>query len=176
VTFTARPHSNLQISVGPTLSRSHDHTQYVTAFSDSAAAATFGSRYVFADLEQRSFELDTRADWTLTSRLSFQLYLQPFIASGDFHDYHSLVAARTRDYTPFVYTAADPDFNFRSVRGSAVLRWEFRPGSALYVAWNENRAGLAPLGDFRLGRDLRAIPTSPSHDVFLVKFSYWLPL
>ncbi|HKS25167.1 MAG TPA: DUF5916 domain-containing protein [Thermoanaerobaculia bacterium] len=176
VTFTARPHSNMQISVGPTLSRSHDHTQYVTAFTDSAAAATFGTRYVFADLEQRSFELGTRADWTLTSRLSFQLYLQPFIASGDFHDYHSLVAARTRDYTPFVYTAADPDFNFRSVRGSAVLRWEFRPGSALYVAWNENRAGLAPLGDFRLGRDLRAIPTSPSHDVFLVKFSYWLPL
>jgi hypothetical protein len=176
ITFTARPRSNLQLSVAPTLSRSHDHTQYVTAFADPAAAATFGTRYVFADLEQRSFELGTRADWTLTSRLSFQLYLQPFIASGDFHDYHSLVAARTRDYEPFVYTAPDPDFNFRSVRGSAVLRWEFRPGSALYVAWNENRAGLAPVGDFRLGRDLRAIPTSPSHDVFLVKFSYWLPL
>ncbi|HEY6140388.1 MAG TPA: DUF5916 domain-containing protein [Thermoanaerobaculia bacterium] len=176
ITFTARPRSNLQLSVSPTLSRSHDHTQYVTAFADPAAAATFGARYVFADLEQRSFELGTRADWTLTSRLSFQLYLQPFIASGDFHDYHSLVAARTRDYEPFVYAAPDPDFNFRSVRGSAVLRWEFRPGSALYVAWNENRAGLAPVGDFRLGRDLRAIPTAPSHDVFLVKFSYWLPL
>ena len=176
ITFTARPRSNLQLSVSPTLSRSHDHTQYVTAFADPAAAATFGARYVFADLEQRSFELGTRADWTLTSRLSFQLYLQPFIASGDFHDYHSLVAARTRDYEPFVYPAPDPDFNFRSVRGSAVLRWEFRPGSALYVAWNENRAGLAPVGDFRLGRDLRAIPTAPSHDVFLVKFSYWLPL
>lgn len=176
ITFTARPRSNIQLSVAPTLSRSHDHTQYVTAFADPAAAATFGTRYVFADLEQRSFELGTRVDWTLTSRLSFQLYLQPFIASGDFHDYHSLVAARTRDYEPFVYTAPDPDFNFRSVRGSAVLRWEFRPGSALYVAWNENRAGLAPVGDFRLGRDLRAIPTAPSHDVFLVKFSYWLPL
>jgi Domain of unknown function (DUF5916)/Carbohydrate family 9 binding domain-like len=176
ITFTARPRSNLQLSVGPSLTRSHDHTQYVTAFADSAAAATFGTRYVFADLEQRSFELGTRADWTLTSRLSFQLYLQPFIASGDFHDYHSLAAARTRDYEPFAYPAPDPDFNFRSVRGSAVLRWEFRPGSALYVAWNENRAGIAPFGDFRLRRDLRAIPTAPSHDVFLVKLSYWLPL
>ena len=119
--------------------------------------------------------LGTRADWTLTSRLSFQLYLQPFIASGDYHDFRALAAARTRDYTP---TAApsNPNFNFRSVRGSAVARWEFRPGSALYVAWNENRAGTAPIGDFRFGRDMRAISGAPSHDVFLVKVSYWLPL
>jgi Domain of unknown function (DUF5916)/Carbohydrate family 9 binding domain-like len=174
--ITARPRSNLQISAGPSLTRLHDHTQYVTAIADPAATATYGKRYVFADLEQRTFALETRVDWTLTSRLSFQLYLQPFIASGDFHDYHALAAARTRDYTPFAWSAPDPDFNFRSVRGSAVARWEFRPGSALYVVWNENRANVAPFGDFRLRRDLRAIPTAPSHDVFLIKFSYWLPL
>jgi hypothetical protein len=173
---TARPSTNLQISTGPSLTRSHDHTQYVTAFSDPTATGTFGRRYVFADLEQRSFELGTRIDWTLTSRLSFQLYLQPFVASGDYHDYHALAAARTRDFTPYPAIGADPDFNFRSVRGSAVVRWEFRPGSALYVAWNENRATTVPFGDFRLRRDLRAIPTAPSHDVFLVKISYWLPL
>jgi hypothetical protein len=174
--LTARPRSNLQLSAGPSVTRQHDHTQYVTALADPSATLTYGQRYVFADLEQRTFALETRADWTLTSRLSFQLYLQPFIASGDYHDYHALAAARTRDYTPYAWTGSDPDFNFRSVRGSAVLRWEFRPGSALYVAWNENRADVAPFGDFRLRRDLRAIPTAPSHDVFLVKFSYWLPL
>jgi len=176
--IAARPRSNLQVSAGPSLTRLHDHTQYVTAISDptATATATYGKRYVFADLEQRTFALETRVDWTLTSRLSFQLYLQPFIASGDFHDYHALAAARTRDYTPFAWAAPDPDFNFRSVRGSAVARWEFRPGSALYVVWNENRADVAPFGDFRLRRDLRAIPTAPSHDVFLIKFSYWLPL
>lgn len=174
--LTARPRSNVQLSAGPSLTRQHDHTQYVTAIVDPSATATYGARYVFADLEQRTFALETRADWTLTSRLSFQLYLQPFIASGDFHDYHALAAARTRDYAPFAYGGADPDFNFRSVRGNAVVRWEFRPGSALYVVWNENRADVAPLGDFRLRRDLRAIPGAPSHDVFLIKFSYWLPL
>ncbi len=77
---------------------------------------------------------------------------------------------------PHAATFADPDFNFRSVRGSAVVRWEFRPGSALYVVWNENRAATEPIGDFRFRRDLRAIPTAPSHDVFLVKVSYWLPI
>lgn len=174
--LNARPAPNLLLSLEPSFSRSHDAHAYVDDFDDPAAAATYGRRYVFANLEQRSFELGTRADWTLTPRLSFQLYLQPFIAAGDYHDYHSLAAARTRDYVPLAYTARNPDFNFRSVRGSAVARWEFRPGSALYVVWNENRAQEIERGDFRLNRDLRAISTAPSHDVFLVKVSYWLPM
>jgi hypothetical protein len=174
--LTARPATNLTLSVEPSLARSHDATAYVTAFDDAAATATYGRRYVFGELEQRSFELGTRADWTLTPRLSFQLYLQPFIAAGHYHSYRSLAAARTRDYTKFTGNVGDPDFNFRSVRGSAVVRWEFRPGSALYVVWNENRAAVAPIGDFSFNRDLRAISTAPSHDVLLVKLSYWLPL
>lgn len=173
--LNARPATNLLLQIEPEFSRSHDHTQYVTAYDDAAAASTYGRRYVFADLEQHSFEISTRADWTLTPQLSFQLYMQPFIAAGDYHDYHALAAARTRDFVS-VTQSGDPDFNFRSVRGSVVVRWEFRPGSALYVAWNENRTGTVPIGNFRLGRDLRAIPRSPSHDVFLVKISYWLPL
>ncbi|HWW61892.1 MAG TPA: DUF5916 domain-containing protein [Thermoanaerobaculia bacterium] len=167
VTLHARPRPNLEMSVSPYLNRSHDFTGYVT---------TQGTRYVFANLEQRSFELGTRVDWTLSSRLSFQLYMQPFVASGDYHDYHELARARTADYVPVAAPFSDPDFNFRSVRGSAVMRWEFRPGSALYVVWNENRADVAGVGDFQFGRDLRAIPTAPSHDVFLIKFSYWLPM
>ncbi|HKR63280.1 MAG TPA: DUF5916 domain-containing protein [Thermoanaerobaculia bacterium] len=176
VSLNLRPSSNLMLSVSPYYSRSHDFTQYVTARVDPAATETYGKRYVFANLEQRSFELGTRVDWTLSAHLSFQLYMQPFVASGDYHDYHSLARARTADYVPYTGTIADPDFNFRSVRGSAVVRWEFRPGSALYVVWNENRADVAPIGDFRFSRDLRAIPDAPSHDVFLVKVSYWLPL
>jgi hypothetical protein len=176
LSLNARPASNVQLSITPSYTRAHDFKQYVTAFDDATATATYGRRYVFAELEQRSFELATRADWTLNAKLSFQLYLQPFIASGDFHDYHSLAAARTSDYVPFAFPAPDPDFNFRSVRGSAVVRWEFRPGSALYVVWNENRADVEPVGDFSINRDLRAIPNAPSHDVLLVKLSYWLPM
>ncbi|HEX7137257.1 MAG TPA: hypothetical protein VF219_05405, partial [Vicinamibacterales bacterium] len=65
--------------------------------------------------------------------------------------------------------------DFRSVRASAVARWEFRPGSALYVVWNENRADTLDVGTLRLGRDLRGVANAPSHDVFLMKVSYWLP-
>jgi hypothetical protein len=165
--LTYRPAANLRLSVDPYLQQSRDVHQYVTARN---------GEHVFAELEQRSFEIATRVDWTLNSRLSFQLYLQPFVASGDYHDLHALARARSADYAPYAGTLAEPDFNFRSVRGSAVARWELRPGSALYVVWNENRADVAPIGDFRFRRDFRAISTAPSHDVFLVKMSYWLPM
>ncbi len=62
------------------------------------------------------------------------------------------------------------------MRGSAVVRWEFWPGSALYIVWNENRADQVPYGDFRLRRDFAALPSALSKDVFLVKVSYWLPI
>ncbi|MDQ3281996.1 MAG: carbohydrate binding family 9 domain-containing protein [Acidobacteriota bacterium] len=176
IELAAQPRTNLRLSVAPTYSRSHNATQYVTAFNDAAAADTYGRRYVFAHLEQHSFELATRADWTLSPTFSLQLYVQPFVAAGDYHDYTSLAAARTRNFAPYAGFTGNPDFNFRSVRGSAVARWEFRPGSALYVVWNENRAEVEPVGDFSVSRDLRAIPTAPSHDVFLVKVSYWLPM
>jgi hypothetical protein len=175
VTLTAQPSPSLMLSVSPTVERLHDHTQYLTTVADPTATATYGNRYVFADLDQRTFELATRVDWTLTPKLSFQLYMQPFIASGDFHDYHSLVAPRTSDYDPYLGAIASPDFDFRSVRASAVARWEFRPGSALYVVWNENRADTLDAGTLRLGRDLRGVANAPSHDVFLIKMSYWLP-
>jgi hypothetical protein len=174
--LTARPSANLQFEIEPLFRRAYEYVQYVTSFDDPAATATFGRRYLFAGLHQREFDVGIRADWTLSSRLSLQLYMQPFISAGDYDGYRALTAAGTRDYEPYAYSGGDPDFNFRSLRGSVVLRWEFRPGSALYLAWNENRADAAPIGDFRFGRDLRAIPSAPSHDVFLVKLSYWLPM
>ncbi|MGZ5445754.1 MAG: DUF5916 domain-containing protein [Thermoanaerobaculia bacterium] len=167
VELTYRPAENVRLSVQPYFTRSHDAHQYV---------ATTNGQYVFAELEQRAFEIGTRVDWTLSPALSFQLYLQPFIAAGDYHDLHALASPRTADYVPYAGTLREPDFNFRSVRGSAVVRWEFRPGSALYVVWNENREDSDPIGDFRFRRDLRAISTARSHDVFLVKMSYWLPM
>jgi hypothetical protein len=104
--------------------------------------------------------------------------MQPFIATGDYHDFSELARPRSGDYAPFsdLNAVGNPDFDFHSVRGSAVVRWEFRPGSALYVVWNENRADTLGSGDFHFRRDLRAIANAQSRDVFLVKLSYWLPM
>ena len=173
--LTYRPTPAIRISLSPRYRVLNERSQYVTTIADPSATETYGNRYVFATLDQRTLDVGVRTEWTMNARLSMQLYLQPFVASGDYHDYKYLTRPRTNDFVPVAETDNN-DFNFRSVRGSAVVRWEFRPGSAMYVVWNENRAEVAPVGDFRLRRDFGALPHAPSQDVFLVKFSYWLPI
>ncbi|MEO8382960.1 MAG: DUF5916 domain-containing protein [Acidobacteriota bacterium] len=173
--LTYRPTPGIRVSLTPTFRRNDEFAQYVTTIPDPAYTPTYGNRYVFATLNQRTLDVGIRTDWTMNARLSMQLYVQPFVASGDYHSFKYLTRARDDQYTSTSDTG-NPDFNFRSVRGSAVVRWEFRPGSALYVVWNENRADVAPVGDFRFRRDFSALPEAPSQDVFLVKFSYWLPI
>lgn len=195
MSLTYRPTPALRLSLTPRYASLHENAQYVTTLADADYAPTFGKRYVFATLNQKTLDIGIRTDWTISSRLSAQLFIQPFVASGDYLDFKYLTRARSDEFTPLdavQYNAEansyrggagasslafdNPNFNFRSVRGSAVVRYEFRPGSAMYVVWNENRADVAPVGDFKMGRDFSALPHAPSQDVFLVKFSYWLPM
>jgi hypothetical protein len=68
------------------------------------------------------------------------------------------------------------DFNVRSLRGNAVLRWEFRPGSILYFVWQQSREGEQSFGTFRFGRDFRGLLNAPPTNTFIVKASYFLNL
>ncbi|HYH05528.1 MAG TPA: DUF5916 domain-containing protein [Thermoanaerobaculia bacterium] len=195
LSLTYRPTPAIRLSLTPRYNNLHENAQYVTTIDDTGYAPTYGKRYVFATLNQKTLDIGIRTEWTMSSRLSLQLFVQPFVASGDYLGFKYLTRARTDEFTPLhsmQYDAeansyrggagasslsfGNPNFNFRSVRGSAVVRYEFRPGSAMYVVWNENRADVAPVGDFKMGRDFSALPHAPSQDVFLVKFSYWLPM
>jgi hypothetical protein len=69
----------------------------------------------------------------------------------------------------------NPDFNFRSLRGNAVFRWEFRPGSVMYVAWAHSRSASLAQGDFRFNRDFSGLFENVPDNVFLVKASFWVP-
>ncbi|HEY0139996.1 MAG TPA: DUF5916 domain-containing protein [Thermoanaerobaculia bacterium] len=192
LTLAYRPTSALKLQLQPRWNGQHERTQYVATAVDPGYTETYGRRYVFATLDSKTLDLGIRADWTVSPRLSFQLFVQPFVASGAYSDFKQLTRPRDDDYTPYEtirlesdsnryfvgndLSFRNPDFNLRSVRGSAVVRWEFRPGSAMYVVWNENREDIVSQGDFRPRRDFAALPDAPSQDVFLVKFSYWLPM
>ena len=69
----------------------------------------------------------------------------------------------------------NPDFNFRSLRGNAVFRWEFKPGSVMYVAWAHSRSASLAQGDFRFSRDFSGMFENIPDNVFLVKASFWIP-
>ena len=193
-----RPTRKLFLSIAPSYDQNREGIQYVTTVADPLATRTYGNRYVFATMHQRQLNLPMRVDWTFSPTLSFQLYAQPLISAGDYGGFKELNRPLSLDWRVYgseiAYNAAansytvdpgsgeqpftfdNPSFDLRTLRGSAVLRWEFRPGSALYVAWNENRNDTLPTGAFRFARDARGILRAPSNDVFMIKIAYWLPM
>ncbi|MES2177118.1 MAG: DUF5916 domain-containing protein [Gemmatimonadota bacterium] len=72
------------------------------------------------------------------------------------------------------FDVGNPDFNVRSLRGTAVLRWEYRPGSTVYFVWTQERSGSEPYGDFDFNRDKSALFRDRPINVFQIKASYWL--
>ena len=74
------------------------------------------------------------------------------------------------------YDLGNPDFNFRSLRGNAVLRWEYRPGSTFYLVWTQQRTNDDNLGTFDLQQERRALFRANPANTVLLKVNYWLTI
>jgi hypothetical protein len=191
----------LSISTGPSLGRSRNLSQYLRTEDDANAVSTFGKRYVFATIDQKDLTLQTRVNWVLNPNVSLQVYMQPLLATGTYADFKELASPRTYDFRRYAdtgsaltydsinrsysvdpdavgpsssFTFDNPDFNFKSLRLNAILRWEFRPGSTLYAVWTEQREDSSHPGEFNARRDLGRLFKANADDVFLVKMTYWI--
>ena len=166
-----RPGPALSAEIGLGYSRNDDEAQWVAAHDGPAR-----THYVFGALRQRTSSMTLRVNYTLTPTLSVQLYGQPFVSAGQYKDYKEMVDGRapyaTR-FAPFAYPG-DADFKVLSFRTTNVMRWEFTPGSALFVVWQQGREGFRQDGLFRFGRDYGDVFATPSTNTLLVKMSYWL--
>ncbi|MDE3172442.1 MAG: carbohydrate binding family 9 domain-containing protein [Gemmatimonadota bacterium] len=196
-----KPAANVFVQLSPTYGTDEDPAQYVTAVPDPTATTFYGTRYVFAFIRTRTVSLDTRLNWTFTPNLTLQLYAQPFIASGAYSSFREFARPRSirklvfgRDTGTISYDAAsaaytvdpdgagpahpfsfaNPDFTSSSLRGTAVLRWEYRPGSTLYFVWTQERSGTGPSGTFDLSSARSAILSPLPVNVFQIKATYWI--
>ena len=190
-----KPTSSLVLRVGPNFAKNREGAHYIGTYTDPLATATYGKRYVVATLDQTTFSTDVTLNWSFTPKLSLQLFAQPLIASGSYHDYRELSAPRTYDFLTYGTNGstlgpgvvADPDgagpaapiaignhdFNERSLRGNAVLRWEYMPGSALFLVWTQTRDDKEPMGDFEFGRSVHHLLDAKANNIFLAKASYY---
>jgi hypothetical protein len=168
-----RPADRLSVALEPAFSRRRTVAQYLDTEEDATATATFGQRYLFGDLDQRTVSASLRASLVFTPRLSFELFVQPLISSIHYRAVRALAAPRTFD---LVDTAVDPateSEGVASLRGSAVLRWEYRPGSTFYLVWNGNQGRDDLDSRFRITRGVRTLSgLAPAH-VFLAKLTFW---
>ena len=193
--------SNLSLRFSPAIMWNRDFVQWVGNFDDPYAAATYDTRYVFGELDQREISATIRVDWTFTPKLSFQLYLQPLISSGRYNNIKELAEPKSNLYNvygegnstisksdgmitvdpdaggpaaPFEFE--DPDFNILSIRANAVLRWEYLPGSILYLVWTQNRYDDYIQTSFQFRKSFDHLMTLNADNIFLVKMTYWLNL
>jgi hypothetical protein len=210
LTLSGRFQETLQMNIAPSYSWSFSTAQYVTRITDPLAEATYGTRYVFSELDRSTVSLETRVELTFSPTLSLQLYIEPFISTGDYGRLKEFRAPGTFDYLSYgedvgtvelnpegryevdpdgsgpapAFTISDRDFSYRSLLGNAVLRWEWRPGSTVFLVWQQRRvnevtgqSGLADrrwVGSFDLSRDASDMFSVAPDNIFMVKVNYWL--
>ncbi|HEY3279095.1 MAG TPA: DUF5916 domain-containing protein, partial [Gemmatimonadales bacterium] len=169
-----RPAPNVSVSIGPNYSTGLNPQQYRSQSYDStgASAGTYDTAYTFARLRQAELSAGIRLNWTYSPTLSLQLYAQPLISAGKFSDYRQLARPRSYDFVS-VASPGNQDFNYRSLRGNAVLRWEYLPGSTLYFVWTQSREDSDGVGDFQFGSSMRRMFRAPAENIFMIKASYW---
>jgi hypothetical protein len=192
-----RPSNAVRLNVEPSISKNETEMQYVgrRSFGDA-------DRYLFGSIEQKTFSLTARLDYSITPNLTLQYYGAPFISSGKYSAFKRVTDPHAATYSDRFqeygedqialvdgeyqidedadgsvdYTVGGPDFNFKDFNSNLVLRWEFQPGSTIFVVWSQARTGFDRVGRFDVGRDLDDLFGIAPHNVFLVKINKWFSL
>jgi hypothetical protein len=185
--------SNLEVSVTPSFVRNIDDTQYV----DTSIDLMGEPRYVIGRVRQSTLAVSANLDLTITPRMSLQVFLQPFLSAGRFSDFKEATAFRAARYDDRFaslggrvseamgvhsvdadgdgvtdYGFDRPDFQVAELLSNVVYRWEYRPGSTVYLVWSQSRAGFSPDGNLTTG-DLGDVVKSHAVHAVVLKASYW---
>jgi len=189
-----RPSDRIHLSLSPSFRDGYRRLQYLTKKSMDDR-----THYILGRIDQTTLSLTVRLNYTLTPNLSLQIYSQPYVSAGKYSEFKDATQLRAENYDArwHIFSGNEiffennyyhlippeaggdeisiynPDFNFRQFRLNLVLRWEYLPGSVLYLVWTNGIEDYANTGSLSLGDDFQSLFNSPSSNVFLVKVSYW---
>ena len=199
------PSDRFAFRVAPGVSWMTNRRQYYTE-QDRETDRTFGQRYIFSTVDQKTVSMQFRANYSFTPDLNLEFYAEPFAASGKFTRFGELPEAQSFDLREYgtdgttideivevdedgnstrfyevtdgteTFYLGDFDFNTVSFRSNLVMRWEFRPGSTLFVVWQRNLSDYANLGDPVNVRDMFSSLGAAGQNILAIKLSYWLPM
>jgi hypothetical protein len=195
VEASIRPSGRLTFSATGEYLRLEDDLQYVGTEETAG-----GTRWLLGRNNESLWNFTFRINLAITPDLTLTYYGSPFIASSRFTDIRkatdtlsSVYENRFHRFGPDEiaysepgneyliqeagggpsYTLANPDFSIREFRSNLVARWEYKPGSALYVVWQQGRSGREPHWNDSFHENWSALWSTPPDNVFLVKVSYW---
>jgi len=168
--------TNLQANFGFNVDQDNNNSQWYGNFDDSTGVR----HYSFAHLDQRTVSMSMRLNYTATKDLTFEFYGAPFVSTGTYADIREVSAPnadkyvdRFQPYTP--PPGSETAFKFTQLRTNAVVRWEYRPGSTMFLVWTHGRQ---ESGDGSLrqswSRDYRDLFALHPDNTFLIKVAHWL--
>jgi len=170
--------SRFTTSLSPSYNHNLDDSQYFGTFTGTDGLP----HYTFAHLDQKTLSITWRLGYTFTPNTSLQVYASPFISKGTYSNVRELASPRALAYDDRYQPYADPavsadpgGFNFQQFRSNVVFRWEYRPGSTIFLVWSQGREASADLqGNKSFAGDFGDLFKQRANDTFLVKVSYWL--
>ena len=192
--LSAMPLTTLKFSAGFSYSSNIDNLQYV-----DAKTAGNETRYILARIDQQTLGVTFRIDYNLTPEFSIQYYGSPFASVGRYSLFKAITNPTAADYggrfqplgpvllsdsyeVPEVpgsspgYSFGNPDFDFGQFRSILVFRWEYRPGSQVYLVWSHERTQYVQPGISSVGQAMTGLGDVPPQNIFLVKFNYWFSI
>jgi hypothetical protein len=192
--------TRLRLEFEPGYTKQTQTDQYIDSFDDDTAVDMYGYRHIVAQMDRKTVSAELRIDYTFTPKLSFQAYFQPYMTVGSYSRFKEFSKPESYDFIEYgkddkmeivvdgddgynLYPndsdgnslyVENPDFNYKALVGSAVLRWEFRPGSTLYIVWTRNGSDDQNPGNFSFNRDVKDMFSADADNVFALKLTYWL--
>jgi hypothetical protein len=196
VDISYKPSNYIVFTISPGYNKSYSELQYVTQTDFNG-----NPRYIFASINQKTISTSFRVNLNLSPNLTFQYWGQPFVATGKYYDHKFIIQpmsdsyhSRFWTYSPSQisydgsqynvdenvdgktdYTIGKSDFNVKQFLSNLVVRWEYSPGSTVFLVWSQTRSYYTDSGQmdfFNNVGDLFNRGKNVPHNVFLIKFSY----
>jgi hypothetical protein len=190
--LTAQLFSSLRLSLNLNYAANIDQLQYVPTEEVSTSY-----RYILGKVDQETLGLTFNVDFIISPEISLQYYGSPFASVGKFSDFKNVTNPMDETYHNRYelisditlvgdnyhidengenYTFKNPDFNFYQFRSNLVFRWEYRPGSQLYLVWSNDKTEYLNPGSYGLNDMAGRISGASPNNIFLIKFNYWFSL
>ncbi len=190
-----RPLNALRLYASCAYTYNIDPLQYVTQLDFRSE-----KRYLLGSIHQQNLEFELKVDLSITPDLTIQYYGSPFVSKGLYSEFKRVTQPASGNYSSRFeilntatktngiisfdedmdvvndYSIPDPDFNFLQFRSNMVFRWEFKPGSVLYLVWSMDKTGFADPIDISMGRSLKQLSKVNADNIFLIKLNYWFGL
>jgi len=199
---SVRPTDAVRFSVEPFFDKNRKELQYIGTRTYSTATLD-EPRYLFGSLDQETIGMTMRLEYTMTPNLTLQYYGSPFLSNGKYTQHKRITDPRAAEYRQRFSTFSDqeitfdeakneyrvdedgggpdysfgnPDFNFRDFNSNLVLRWEFQPGSLVYLVWQQSRGEFTSHANSSVSDGLGGLFDIDPYNVFMIKVNKWFSL